>query len=55
VVKYSNYRQYRTDVRVIFNGQDITHNGDASQQPNQAPAAQQPNAPATAPKSPPQH
>jgi hypothetical protein len=53
VVKYSNYHQFRTDVRIIFNGQDITHNGDADkQQPNQTPAAQQPNQPASAPKSP---
>lgn len=48
VVKYSNYHQFRTDIKVIFNGQDITHNGDAqkpgqpAQQPNQTPPAQQP-------------
>lgn len=47
-VKYSNYHQFRTDIRVIFNGQDITHNGDAdkSKQPaNQAPPAAQPSTP----------
>lgn len=44
VVKYSNYHQFRTDIRVIFNGQDITHNGDAStQKPQQNPPAQQPS------------
>lgn len=51
IVKYSNYHQFRTDVRVIFNGQDITHNGDADkQQPNQPPSAQQPNGPANKPQ-----
>jgi len=57
VVKYANYHQFRTDIKVIFNGQDITHNGDAQQpaqpgqQPSQAPPASQPsNAPQSKPQ-----
>lgn len=47
-VKYSNYHQFRTDIRVIFNGQDITNNGNTDkskqpgQQPNQSPTSQPP-------------
>lgn len=55
-VKYSNYHQFRTSIRVLYNGQDITNNGGqpnngqpaqpngsqpAGSQPSQAPAKPQ--------------
>jgi hypothetical protein len=36
-VKYTNYHQFRTSIRVLYNGQDITNNGKPSQ-PNGQPA-----------------
>ena len=53
VVKYSNYHQFRTDIRVIFNGQDITHNGDAQNQaqPNQTQPAGQSSTPPSKPQN----
>jgi hypothetical protein len=33
-VKYSNYHQFRTSIRVLYNGQDITNNGQQPGQPN---------------------
>ena len=47
-VKYTNYHQFRTSIRVIYNGQDITDN---NAQPNQPGA--QPNQPGTQPQQPP--
>jgi hypothetical protein len=50
-VKYTNYHQFRTSIRVLYNGQDITNNGQPAngqqqgqpngQQPAQAPAKPQ--------------
>jgi hypothetical protein len=47
-VKYTNYHQFRTSIRVLYNGQDITDN---KAQPNQPGA--QPNQPGTQPQQPP--
>jgi hypothetical protein len=45
-VKYTNYHQFRTSIRVLYNGQDITNNGGQPAQPNgQQPPAQQPAKP----------
>jgi hypothetical protein len=42
-VKYSNYHQFRTSIRVLYNGQEISNNTDKNQQqPDQPPAGQQP-------------
>lgn len=46
-VKYTNYHQFRTSIRVIYNGQDITNNGAAGSgssnpPPKSTPPAQQP-------------
>ncbi len=42
-VKYSNYHEFRSNIRVFYNGQEISNNTDKNQQqPAQAPAAQQP-------------
>jgi hypothetical protein len=41
-VKYTNYHQFRTSIRVLYNGQDITSNGG---QPNGQPPAEQPAKP----------
>jgi hypothetical protein len=42
-VKYSNYHEFRTSIRVLFNGQEISNNSDKNQQqPAQPPAGQQP-------------
>lgn len=40
-VKYTNYKQYRSTVRVLFDGQDIS-NGKQPAQSGQQPPAQQP-------------
>lgn len=48
VVKYTNYHQFRTSIRVLYNGQDITNN---SAQPNQPNA--QPGQPGTQTQQPP--
>jgi hypothetical protein len=41
-VKYTNYHQFRTSIRVLYNGQDITNNGQPADQPNSQTPAQQP-------------
>ncbi len=33
VVKYTDYKQFRSSARIIYNGQDITDKKDDSQQP----------------------
>jgi hypothetical protein len=51
-VKYTNYHQFRSNIRVFYNGQEISNNTDKNQQqPAQAPAGQQPT---TVPTSKPQ-
>lgn len=51
-VKYTNYHQFRTNIRVFYNGQEISNNTDKNQQqPAQTPPAQQPT---TVPPSKPQ-
>jgi hypothetical protein len=50
-VKYTNYHQFRTSIRVLYDGQDITNNGKQPDQPN----GSQPNGqqqPAQAPAKP---
>lgn len=42
ILKYSNYHQFRTSIRVIYQGQDITNNGQPGSAPAQTPPAQQP-------------
>jgi len=41
-VKYTNYKQYRSTIRVLFQGQDISN----GKQPAQPPAQQTPPPPA---------
>jgi hypothetical protein len=36
-VKYTNYHQFRTSIRVLYDGQDITNNGGQPGQPNAQP------------------
>jgi hypothetical protein len=36
-VKYSNYHQFRTSIRVLYQGQDITNNGTQPGQPGSQP------------------
>jgi hypothetical protein len=52
-VKYTNYHQFHTNIRVLFNGQEIPNN---SGQPNQKPATPTPPAqqPTTVPPAQPQ-
>lgn len=53
VLKYTNYHQFRTSIRVLYNGEDITQNGatpkpgpNGGQAPAPTPPSQQPtNAP----------
>ncbi|HTV15979.1 MAG TPA: hypothetical protein VME68_14760 [Acidobacteriaceae bacterium] len=40
-VKYTNYHQFRTSIRVLYNGQDITNNGQPAQPNGQQPSGQQ--------------
>lgn len=42
VLKYTNYHQFRTSIRVLYNGQDITQNGSAPKG-GTAPAQTQPS------------
>jgi len=47
VLKYSNYHRFRTSIRVLYNGQDITNSaapkgGSSSPAPNATPPSQQP-------------
>lgn len=42
VVKYTDYKQYHSSARIIFDGQDITNNKDNSQPANQPEQKQQP-------------
>jgi hypothetical protein len=45
-VKYSNYHQFRTSIRVLYNGQDITNNNaQPNGQSGQQPGGQQPAKP----------
>ena len=44
-VKYTNYHQFRTSIRVLYNGQDITNNGQPPGQPNGQQPAQAPAKP----------
>jgi hypothetical protein len=37
-VKYTNYHQFRTSIRVLYNGQDITNNGGQPPQPGAQPS-----------------
>jgi hypothetical protein len=49
MLKYTNYHQFRTSVRILFNGQEIPNNAPKqAQPPAKAPPAQQP--PATPPQ-----
>jgi hypothetical protein len=52
IVRYTDYKQFRSTVKLIFEGQDVTNN-TGQPQPNNAPAnGQQPQQsapPATAP------
>jgi hypothetical protein len=51
-VKYTNYHQFRTSIRVLYNGQEISNNTDKNQQqPAQPPTGQQPT---TVPQTKPQ-
>jgi hypothetical protein len=43
-LKYTDYKQYHSSIRLIFQGQDVTNNsgdGQQQQQPNQQPPTQQ--------------
>jgi hypothetical protein len=43
-VKYTNYHQFRTSIRVLYDGQDITNNnGQPSQPSGSQPSGQQPS------------
>lgn len=50
-LKYTNYRQYHTTIRVLYNGQDITDQSAPQNQPSGQPqATQQPQQPASKPQ-----
>ena len=44
-LKYTNYKQYRSSFRVIFEGQDVTNNGNSGTPGQQPPAQQAPQQP----------
>jgi hypothetical protein len=46
-LKYTNYKQYRSSFRVIFEGQDVTNNGNGGNPAQQPPAQQAPQQPPT--------
>jgi hypothetical protein len=54
VLKYTNYKRFRSNVRVTFQGQDISNGQDSSGQPAQQPPQQAPTqqAPQQAPPQP---
>ncbi len=43
-VKYTNYHQFRTSIRILYGGQDITSESNQTGQQKQAPAGQTPPA-----------
>ena len=43
-VKYTNYHQFRTSIRILYGGQDITNQANQTNQQKQAPAGQTPPA-----------
>jgi hypothetical protein len=49
-LKYTDYKQYHSTIRLIYQGQDVTDNSGAGQQP----PAQQPPAQQTPTQQPPQ-
>jgi hypothetical protein len=53
-VKYSNYHQFRTSIRVLYDGQDITNNNAQPGQPNGQPASGGAGSGSTAPAQQPQ-
>jgi hypothetical protein len=48
-VKYSNYKRFGSSIKITFEGQDITKNGQQPAQGN-PPAGQPQSAPANQPK-----